>query len=298
MDKTVESLPVYLPKKFVCRMSQYGCCKRHQECRLYPICSKISKQTVCKQDCPNCNYEGCSLGIEQRQTNPLYIDHVIQTEKVDLNLEMVYSRERAVHKKQHQELYAYYNTVFADYRERRNAAQRERYWADPEYSRMRAREYYSRSYEKHPKAIDKRFLPECGLQCFECRHEDCILPPDWLKKAHNEDFKKNHPDYFTQYRATHREERSAYGKRRYVANKETVLQQIREHRQKPEVKAQRAKYDAAYRKANPERDREKHKRYYARHKDEINAKKRAKRAERRKNDEFERCTNNTANCQV
>ena len=279
----LNELPIYVPHPKICHMAQYQCCKRHMDCPLYPVCAQSRKPTVCIRDCPNCAYEGCSLTPQQRISEPVYVDHVIQGEQLDLRLEIRRMREQSEHKVEHRKRYVYYNRLFGDYRERRNKQNRERYWRDPEFARQRAREWYQKHYVKKGRSIDQRFLPECNLQCEECRYPDCILPEDWLKRAYQDAFLKSHPDYFANYRETHREELREKGRAYHAANREKRLEWQHQYRQQPEVKRKKAAYDAAYRqteagKASSRRRKEK---YYAAHRDEINAKRRAKRAAER-----------------
>lgn len=275
----MEILPVYIPSSHVCHMDQYHCCKHRSHCRLYPICSQIQQPTVCQRNCAQCTYQGCSLSSEWRISRPIYIQGTIQGNRTDLDLEGRYQREKIAHKDKHRRMYVLYNTLFGNYREQRNAQNRKRYWSDPEYYRMLARKFYKKRCKPKNRAIEDRFLPSCGLQCSACEYEDCILPANWLQKAHQHAFIEANPDYFANYRKQHTEERRAYDKRYYQENREKILERIRTHRADPAVKQQRAKYDAQYRKTHRDADRERHRRYYARHKEEINARKCSKRAE-------------------
>lgn len=66
----------------------------------------------------------------------------------------------------------------------------------------------------------------------------------------------------------------------YQKNKIEKQKKQQAYRADPAVKKQRAEYDRQYRKEHIDADREKHRRYYQRHKEEINARKREKRAEK------------------
>ncbi len=272
-------LPVYFPDAPVCHIPLYECCTRRINCRLYPICAQIQKQTICKRDCPTCDYDGCSLPADLRRSNPVYIVNLIQSDRLPLDLDGQRDREQLAHRTQHKKLYEYYNDLFGNRRDRRNRQCRARYWRDPDYYRQLARESYRRRYDPRPKKLDQRFQPECQFHCDDCPYPDCILPTDWRRRAYAEDFINRNPDYFRQYRLEHREELKAYNQQYYADHKEKRWEYQRAHRQKPEVKAQRAAYDKAYRQtaAGKESARRRRAKYYAAHKDQINAKRREKR---------------------
>ncbi len=272
----MEELPIYIPHSKVCHMAQYQCCKRHQDCPLYSRCSQIKFQnTVCCQDCPSCTYEGCSLTAQQRQKQPVYVDHVIQQDRLDLNLEIRYMQEHLNHRKQHKKMWEFYNKLFGDLRERRNQRQRERYWQDPEYHRMLVRKSYYKHRAPSVRRINPPVLPECGMECFNCPHEDCILPENWLQQSYMADYLRKNPDYFAKYREAHREELREKYRLYYAENKVDVLRRQQERRQKPEVKAQRAAYNKSYRKAHPESAKRKKRKYIDAHRDRVNANKRS-----------------------
>lgn len=274
----MEELPVYIPHPKVCHMAQYHGCKNRRSCRLFLRCSQIEYQNkVCCQDCPSCTYAGCSLTPRQRQMQPVYVEHILQQEMQDLNLETRRWREEQAHKAQHRALYIFYNNLFGDLRERRNQRQRQKYWQDPEYYRMLSRQSYNKHRKPPTRQVIPKYLPECGLNCSDCLYEDCILTENWEKKAYMDNFLRNNPDYFAKYRETHREELREKGKRYYAENAEKIRKRAKLHRQKPEVRAQRAAYDQAYRKAHPESEIRRRKRYYAAHRDEINARRRQQR---------------------
>lgn len=297
----VEELPIYVPHPKVCHMAQYRCCKSRISCRLYPRCSQIGYQnTVCRQDCPNCTYEGCSLTPQQRQAEPVYVNHVIQTERLNLNLETRRRQEQQAHRKQHCKLWKFYNTLFGDLREKRNQRQRQRYWKDPEYYRMLSRKYCRKYRYKHRKpptrCVNPKYLPECGLDCPNCPHEDCILPENWMEKASKERFRQNNPDYYARYYEAHRKEQLEQKKRYYAEHKDEILKKRQAYRQRPEVKARAAAYAQAYYAEHrdeilkqqqsyyqrPEvkaRHAVHDRAYYAAHRDEINARRRQQRLE-------------------
>ena len=118
-------------------------------------------------------------------------------------------------------------------------------------------------------------MPECQMNCENCKYEDCILPEDWRKKANQANWQKNNPDYFANYRAENQQLLREKGKAYYAQHKEERLARQKEHRSKPEVKAQRAAYDKKYRKAHPDTEREKRRRYRERHPEKIRERKRA-----------------------
>lgn len=281
----------YDPHPHICHMTQYECCKNHKNCPLYYKCKELDKEkimSICKLDCATCNYEGCTISVEKRKTDPIYVNGLIMT-KHPKNIELEIEKERAIHKETHRKNYVLYNTLFGDYRERRNKQQRDRYYADLEYSRRRAREWYHTHYVKQVKPIPEAIMPECQMNCLECKYKDCILPEEWRKKANQANWKKNNPDYFANYRTKKRQLLREKNKDYYAQHKNERLTYLKEHRTKPEIKAQRAAYEKEYRKANPEKARERKRRYnerhpekvkawkktyYKTHKDEINAKRR------------------------
>lgn len=209
----------------------------------------------------------------------MYIQGVIQENRLDLNLDGRYWKEQNTHKKEHRKLYDYYNSLFGNLREKRNAWQRMRYWANPERARKVRRKYY----KKHPasgRSIPEKYMPECGLNCTSCPHSDCILPENWMKRAQFLSFCQKNPEYFKQYRQQNKDRISAYNRAWYQKNKIEKQTKQKAHRSDPQVKKQRAEYDRHYRKEHIDADREEHRRYYQRHKEEINARKREKRAEK------------------
>lgn len=274
-----EGLPIYIPSAPVCRAPQYHCCTHGQHCRLYPICSKMSPSagSICKRDCPSCDYKGCSMSAQDRIEQPLYQNHITLTwsEPID---DVTFFREQRKHKEQHHRMYEYYNKIFGDLNERRAARARERYHKDPERYRQQTRNWYN----KHCKSnavptISEDIMPPCHLDCENCPHDDCVLPENWEKQARYKRWLANNPDYHQRYREKHREQIRTAGKDYYATHKAEILKRRREHRQKPEVKAARNAYDKAYNQAHPEKKKAKSKRYYEAHKDEINARKREKR---------------------
>lgn len=292
----------YDPHPHVCRMQQYECCKNHTNCPLYHRCKELKgyaeASKVCKKDCATCDYTGCTMSMENRKIEPLYVNGFIMAEPLPLSIELEREKERLHHYITHRKNYVFYNTLFGDFRERRNKQQRDRYHADLEFSRQRAREWYRAHYVKQVKPIPESILPECQLNCENCKHEDCVLPEDWRKKANQANWLKNNPDYFANYRKENRQLLREKGKDYYAQHRDERLTYQKEHRSKPEVKAQRAAYDKEYRKTHPEIEREKKRRYnerhrdkvleqkkayYEAHKDEINAKRRAQRAAKKLN---------------
>lgn len=283
MEANAQGLPVYIPNAPVCHMPQYRCCKR-EHCRLYHRCSQARArgEMPCIHDCPTCTYTGCSLPPEKRANTPIYRSGVVQGEPLDLRLELRRWREQVLHRKTHQRLYVMYNSLFGDLTERRNARQRERYWANPERAREVARIWYRKhrasASQRHP---NESHLPECGFRCEECPHDDCIVPENWYRRNYNQRYYAEHPEYFSEYREIHRAERSEYNKQWYREHREEKLARQKLHRAEPKVKAQRAEYDKKWQKDHPDLVRAKRARYYERHRDEINARRRAKRAAQR-----------------
>ncbi len=278
----------YDPHPRVCHMKQYECCKKyHTSCSLYHICKNMKGYTetsaVCKRDCATCDYTGCSMPLEQRKSDPLYINGVTYSEAIPLYIDLKRETEKTLHKTNHKKNYEFYNKLFGDYRERKNKQAYDRYHANPDFYRQRAREWARKHYVKQEYVIPEEIMPECRLDCTNCKYEDCILPEDWKRKAYQENFLHNNPNYFSEYRERNRELLREKGKSYYTKNKEKILAHQKQHRQNPKVKIQRALYDKQYRETHKEAEREKRKRYYERHKDEINAKKRQKRAEKKGN---------------
>lgn len=271
-------LPVYIPNAKVCHMTQYKCCKYHTRCRLYPVCSKMDisiNNDICKRDCPSCDYIGCSLPLEQRQTHPIYINSFIQGERKELNLETRRWREKDEYKKKHRTLYFLYNSLFGDLQER----WRERSRQYRQNNRDKILAYQRKWRAAHRSEKTETILPECKFDCFNCPHEDCVLPDDWKEKA--------------------------LDKKYYEQNKSAIAQRRKAHRQKPEIKAARYEYDKRYRKEHPENVRKKQKKYrdlhpekvremkraqWEKHKDEWNALRRRKHHHKKKimNGEIER----------
>lgn len=269
----------YDPHPHICRMRQYVCCKNHSNCSLYHHCKKLKGYTEaskrCKKDCTACNYTGCTMSMENRQTNPLYVNGLIIIEPLPTLIELEREKERLIHKETHRKNYVLYNTLFGDYREKRNMQQRVRYHADLEFSRQRARKWYQAHYVKQEKPIPEAIMPECQLNCSNCKFEDCILPVDWRKKAIQENWKKNNPDYFANYREKNRQLLREKSRHYYAQHKNERSVYQKEHRSKPEVKMQRAAYDKEYCKANPDKVRKKKRRYIERHSEKVKEWKRA-----------------------
>ena len=274
----------YDPHPHICRMKQYECCKNyHNRCPLYHTCKGMKgyaeASKVCKRDCATCDYTGCSMPLEQRKTEPLYVNGIVITEPLPIPIERERERERRIHIVTHRKNYEFYNKLFGDWKERRNKQNRDRYHADPEFHRQRAREWYHAHYKKQEQTIPESIMPECKLDCMNCPYIDCILPEDWRRRANMENWKKNNPTYYADYRENNRELLREKSKQYYSENREERLARLKEHRSKPEIKAKRAAYDKEYRKTHPEVVRRKRKKDYEAHKNEINAKRRQQRAE-------------------
>lgn len=249
----MEELPVYIPRPRVCHMTQYHCCKRRTTCPLYSRCSQIKFQnTVCCQDCPSCTYGGCSLSPQQRQDQPVYVDHVIQQDRLDMNLTALRWQEQQAHRKRHQKLYAYYNNLFGDRLDRRRKARYDRYWANPDYARTKHREAYRRQHPSREKQIPLDMLPKCGLDCFNCPFDDCVLPEDWLLQKR----KEKRTNYLKLYYQEHQEEMDTQHRVYYL-----------EHQEEMRVYSRL---------------------YYQKHRDEINARRRQRYQEKKKAEQPEK----------
>ena len=141
----------YVPHPHVCHMNQYMCCKNYVDiCPLGKVCRTMNIKeltSVCKKDCQTCTYTGCSMTFEQRKSIPLYINGVVTSQRVNLHIDFEREKERLLHKELHKKQYEFYNLLWGDLRERKNARQRAKYAADPEYYRGKAREYYEKHYK-------------------------------------------------------------------------------------------------------------------------------------------------------
>lgn len=241
------TLPVYIPKAPVCHKTQYQCCKDYTTCRLYHICSKFNsepQQIPCKKDCPTCTYVGCSLSFTERKLNPIYINSFIQSEHQDINIELRRLREHEQHRKKHKSLYRMYNLLFGDLKEKERISSQKKYWKDPDYSRQQARESYER---KHPKQLtmisSSNYTPECNLDCFNCKYDDCILSENWLAHARN--------------------------KKWYDSHRAEILERQKTRRQRPDVKIARKEYDKKYNLTHPESAQKRQKKYREAHPEKI-----------------------------
>ncbi len=231
--------------KIRCYFPQYKCCG-NAHCRLYNQCSKLSLLNI-----------------------PICYNHHLPYEYCD--------KKSNIDKQQHRRLYVFYNTLWGDFKERRQKFFKEYYEMN---KKKLCREQKERYKKKHPpKDInDLPFEPDCcNLDCFNCTYTDCILPENFKKQYYYKRFCENNPDYFALYRQNNRELLRKKSKIYYENNKDAILKRQKLHRSKPDVKQSRKEYDAKYRKEHPEATKEKQRRYYEKHKDEINAKKRAKR---------------------
>lgn len=266
----MDTLPVYIPHPHICHMAQYQCCKKYQDCSLYAKCSGITKQTVCKRDCPNCSYGGCSLSAENRRNTPVYVAGIIQENRIELNLETRYLVEQLAHKKEHKKRYYHYNVLFGDTRQKNRKRNLAYYYTNREIILAKCREMRQRNSTAVLKMPSEKYMPTCGLNCEECTETDCLLPDDWREKALNRERNKRYYDAHHEMllekqkivRATpqHKERAKAYN-RQYQA----------EHRERVNEKSRR------WRKAHPERFREVQKAYREAHRDEINERRRRKR---------------------
>ena len=259
-----EDLPVYVPHGRVCRMEQYHCCKYKQHCRLYSICSQIKLPTVCKRDCPSCSYPGCSLDELSREQFPVYIDGIIQSNRLDLDIEKRYWQEHTAHRKHHARLWYYYNCLFGDQRERhRNSGSKYRE-ANIEKCRASARASAKKRWRKlHPNCGQKptrKYNPPCGEDCENCPYDDCILPEDWQKKLFAAAKREKDPDYYKRYYRANEPRIRTYRTQYYKDNHSKIRAKQKAYYQRPEIKAQFA---------------ERSRKYAANHREEIRAYKKA-----------------------
>lgn len=266
---SMDDLPIYIPHPIICHMEQYNCCKHHQDCRLYDKCSNITKQTVCKRDCTNCTYLGCSLSAENRRIAPVYVAGVIQSNRIELNLDIHYMIEQLEHKREHKKLYHKYNRIFGDLREK-NKAKCRAYYYEHRSTILHTRKIQRENNASPLKIPSEQYLPPCGLRCEECVEADCILPENWREKALN--LERN--------------------KRYYDAHREMLLEKQKNIRATPHRKMWVKEYDRQYRvthreqvnakskrwrEQHPDRARAAQQKYRMTHREEINEKRRAKR---------------------
>lgn len=272
-------LPIYIPKPKVCHMEQYHCCKHRQHCRLYPLCSQIQPQTVCKRDCPTCAYDGCSLTPQRRQSEPVYIAGVIQADRIDLDLEGRYWRGHEEHRKQHKKLWYFYNTLWGDYKEKHIASCRKYRQANIEICREKARIRAKIKWrETHPNCGKgrRKYYPECGLDCANCPHPDCILPENWSDQLIAAAKHERDPGYHARYYRANKQKINARSKEYYADNRDRMRRQQKEYYQKPEVKAQFARRSKQYVEAHREQVQAYKKAWYEKNKERINAGRRKK----------------------
>lgn len=259
----------YDPHPHICRMRQYKCCKNYKDiCPLWDTCSKMDIKkliSVCKRDCASCSYEGCTMPMEKRKDAPLYVNRLVTVNMLDLHIERNRERERQDHRKEHRKLYIFYNTIWGDYREKKNKKCREKYHTDLEFSREQARKRQRKYYKKHPRVMQYTIIPECRLDCEKCKYDDCILPDNWRVKARQEKWKKKNPNYSADYREKNREKLRRQNREHYAKNKELINARKREKRKDPEVKQRYVEYYRQYREANREKIRENQKRYRDQH---------------------------------
>ena len=304
----------YDPHPHICRMQQYTCCKFHTDCPLYHRCQQMKGYedagSVCKRDCPSCDYRGCTMSMARRKTHPIYMNGNATTKALSHSIEIEWEREHNIHLHTHRKNYVLYNQLFGDLKEKQKAYQYEYYRKDIEYSRQRSRERYRKSHPITDKKYTGKYIPECGFKCEKCKHEDCILPQDWNVKARQEAFNAKHPNYWSEYYKSHKEERSSwakayyqehreeirekqrlarlsnpnaraksneYNRKYYHLHKEEIQQRRQEKKNSPEEKERQRAYQRAYREAHREEHNAYERQYYEAHKEEINAKKRQQR---------------------
>lgn len=267
----------YVPHPPVCHAKQYKCCKTHiNTCRLAEICKTIEIRkvtSVCKRDCASCTYIGCSMPMQNRQKEPLYVSGVITAERLELRIEIEREKERIAHRKNHARLLQYYNTLWGDYQKRKNEANKRAYHDNPEYYRAKAREYRKKRRVDKPKIIPEEIMPECRLDCENCKYDDCILPEDWRQKKIWAIYREKNKDIIKarqkKYYEEHKEELRAKKKRYYAEYRDKINEKMREKRMDPKAKQQKAEYDKQYYQMYKEKHKNQAKKYYEEHKDEI-----------------------------
>lgn len=218
----------YDPHPHVCHMAQYKCCTHNTDCPLYHRCSQMESPSVhlqiCKQDCPNCKYQGCSLSLKDRIEHPIYINHVVQSEMLDLNIENKRFIEKNRHKRQWNAKRYEILTLLGDEKKKR-AAYREN---NREILRQRGVEAYKkRTKGKEPSSRRMHaFVPECKYDCFNCPYDDCVVEgteAEIYKKMYSKKYYEDNREALlaqkAQYRESHREELRAKAREYYRLHK-------------------------------------------------------------------------------
>ena len=276
-----DELPVYVPHSRVCHMEQYHCCKYRQQCRLYSLCSQIALPTVCKKDCPSCSYSGCSLDAVLRVQRPVYVGGVIQSDRLDLNIEGRYWQEHAAHRKRHANLWYFYNCLFGGYREKHRICCHNWYYNNLEKSRASGRESAKKRYRKtHPNCGQKKarkYNPPCGENCESCPYEDCILPEDWRDRLSAAARLEKDPDYYKRYYRANLPRIRAYRQQYYQDNHAKIRAKQKAYYQRPEVKALFAERSKNYVASHREEIKAYKKAWYERNKAIISAQRKEKR---------------------
>lgn len=275
-----DELPVYVPHSRVCHIEQYHCCKYRQHCRLYPVCSQIEIPTVCIRDCPSCSYSGCSLDAILRVQQPVYIGGVIQSDRLDLNIEGQYWKEHAAHKKRHANLWYFYNCLFGEHREKHRISSRKHYKDNLEKCRASARASAKRRYRKlHPNCGQRKprkYNPPCGEDCGSCPYDDCILPENWRDKLYEAARLERDPDYYRRYYRANEPRIRAYRKQWYKDNRAEIRAKQKAYYQRPEIKAQFAERSKKYAASHREEIKAYKKAWYEKNKEAISAQKKEK----------------------
>lgn len=200
--------------------------------------------------------------MEDRKTAPIYIDHVVQGEMLDLNIETIRFREKNQHYRNHARLLYFYKTLFGDelirrakYRELNrvaiNEAQKQRRRQNAIYRELDRADTESRFSD-----VEKTYLPCCG-NCFQCEHDDCILTDEAIKnakrKARNHQYYLDHQDIIKK-RSKERRERLAstdpqYYAKEYAKYRERQLLDHKKYAQENKEKIRA--YQKAYREKTP-----------------------------------------------
>lgn len=175
-------------KKFVCKYPQYSFCGDFH-CRLSKYCSLYQRYYP--------------KSYERGYHNPI--------------------NKTPEERKQHNQNYILYNTLFSNYKEKKKMIQKR--WYEN-----------NRKKEKNNCIIKKCFSVMCNLDCFNCEYEDCIVNDEDYHKMY---YKYNHDKLLekkAQYRANNRELLNEKAKQYYQDNKEACLERNLKYRQEHKEK--------------------------------------------------------------
>lgn len=171
-------------KRFVCKYPQYSFCgafdcQLSKYCSLYPIYYLKS--------------------YERGYHNPI--------------------KKTPEERKQHNQNYILYNTLFSNYKEKNKVIQRR--WYEN-----------NRKKENNNCIIKKCFSVMCNLDCFNCEYEDCIINDEDYHKMY---YQYNHDKLLKQkasYRTAHRQELSEKSKKYYYENIDACKARNKKYREK------------------------------------------------------------------